>query len=96
MEASTDANALNSHGRAPLHSLVEKKAVDKEEKLKKMSLLVTLLTYGDVDIDKATSAGETALHIATRVSWRMATYEFSKVNTWPTHFIVLLKTSLSW
>lgn len=33
-----------------------------------MSLLVTLLTYGDVvDIDKATGAGETALHIATKV-----------------------------
>ena len=56
-----------------MHSLVKKKTTDKDEKMKKLSLLVTLLTYGDVDIDKATSAGETALHIATRVSWRMAT-----------------------
>lgn len=38
-----------------------------------MSLLCTLLTYGDVDIDKATDAGETALHIATKVGWKKVT-----------------------
>ena len=43
------------------------RAVTRKERVKKMSLLVTLLTYGNVDIDKATSAGETALHIATKV-----------------------------
>lgn len=51
-----------------MHSLVKKKTASKEERVKKLGLLVTLLTYGgDVDIDKATSAGETALHIATKV-----------------------------
>ena len=58
---------------APIHSLVKRKAVNKKQKQEKMHLLVTLLTFGDVDIDQCNGEGHTALHIAVMVSKSLTT-----------------------
>ena len=56
MESGRDPNELNPEGNAPIHSLATKK---------KQDLLVTLLIYGeDVDIEKKSSQGDTALKLA--------------------------------
>ena len=63
----TDPNSLNSEENAPIHSLVKKKAKGKKNQKEKMHLLVTLLTFGDVDIDMLNGDGYTALHLAVQV-----------------------------
>ena len=63
----TDHNSLNSEENAPIHSLIKKKARGKKRQREKMRLLVTLLTFGDVDIDMLNGDGYTALHLAVKV-----------------------------
>ena len=63
----TDPNSLNSEENAPIHSLVKRKAKGKKNQKEKMHLLVTLLTFGDVDIDMLNGDGYTALHLAVKV-----------------------------
>ena len=58
---------------APIHSLVKRKAVNKKQKQEKMHLFVTLLTFGDVNIDQCNVEGHTALHIAVMVSKSLTT-----------------------
>ena len=69
LEKSTtkEMNAHNSQGYAPIHSLMKRSCVTDKEKLKRMELLVTLLTYGDVEVDQMNSQGDTALHMAVMV-----------------------------
>ena len=59
-----DANSVNHTQNAPIHSLVKRKAKSGKDKMK---LLVTLLTFGDVDIDMLNGDGNTALHLAVMV-----------------------------
>ena len=63
----TDPNSLNSEENAPIHSLVKRKAKGKKNQKEKMHLLVTLLTFGDVDINMLNGDGYTALHLAVKV-----------------------------
>ena len=69
LEKSTtkEMNAHNTEGHAPIHSLIKRSCVTEKEKLKRMDLLVTLLTYGDVEVDQMNSEGNTALHMAVMV-----------------------------
>ena len=66
-----DPNAKNSQNNAPIHSLVMRKASGKKQKLARMHLLVTLLTYGDVDIEQVNGEGDRALHLAVKVGFSL-------------------------
>ena len=57
-----DHNALDSNGDAPLHSYVKRR--DKE----RFDCLVTFLTYSKCDINYQNIDGQTALHLACKVS----------------------------
>ena len=62
-----DPNITNSEQDAPIHSLVKRKAAGKKQLEEKMHLLVTLLTFGNVDIERQNADGYTALHLAVMV-----------------------------
>ena len=57
-------NALDSNGDAPLHSYVRRR--DKES----FDCLVTFLTYSKCDINYHNIEGQTALHLACKVSYQ--------------------------
>jgi hypothetical protein len=57
-----DHNALDSNGDAPLHSYVKRR--DKE----RFDCLVAFLTYSKCDINYQNIGGQTALHLACKVS----------------------------
>ena len=61
-------NATNDENNAPIHSLVKRKAKGKKQKLERMHLLVTLLTFADVDIEQQNGEGHRPLHLAVMVS----------------------------
>ena len=57
-------NALDSNGDAPLHSYVRRR--DKES----FDCLVTFLTYSKCNINYQNIEGQTALHLACKVSYQ--------------------------
>ena len=67
MEKGADPNEFNGEENAPIHCLTMRKAKNEKQRNEKMHLLVTLLTFGDVEIDKLNGKGYTALHIAVKV-----------------------------
>ena len=58
-----DGNGRNEAGDAPIHAIVRHK------RKRRLDLLVTLLTHGDVDVNLPGSDGNTALHFAVSVSY---------------------------
>ena len=62
-----DPNARNSEQNALIHSMVIHTIKGKKQKKTRMQLLVTLLTFADVDIELKNGDGHTALHLAVMV-----------------------------
>lgn len=61
LKSLTDHNAVNSDGDTLLHAYIRRKDKHKNE------CLLTLLVYGNCDVDKENAHGFTPLHIAAEV-----------------------------
>ena len=66
-KSDANPNTKDSKNNAPIHSLVMRKARRKKQKLERMHFLVTLLTFGDVDIEQENGEEKKALHLAVMV-----------------------------
>ena len=58
-----DGNSKNEVGDAPIHAIVRHK------QKRRLDLLLTLLTHGEVDVNLPGSDDNTALHFAVMVSY---------------------------
>ena len=60
-------NATNDENDAPIHSLIQRKVKGKKQKQERVHLLVTLLTFADVNIELQNGEGNRPLHLAVMV-----------------------------
>lgn len=61
-DPAVDGNSRNEVGDAPIHAIVRHK------QKRRLDLLLTLLTHGDVDVNLPGSDDNTALHFAVMVN----------------------------
>ena len=66
-KCSADLNSTNEDNDAPIHSLIKRKAKGKKQMLERMHLLVTLLTFGNVNIEQQNGEGNRPMHLAVMV-----------------------------